>query len=233
MPILANIQNRVQEQSNREILIGAFHKCSHLLKSGSVIIGENHGSVYARALVLDLFRADLVRVFFIELPNMDLSEYSNLPNLTFNEYFATIRGPLYSHDQHWHAVKSLLKMSFMTIRNQIATHSLIGDALSRDIDVIFYEDPNLCTLVTEQGVSSRNEYAASIFNAHIRDNSECRRDHKMPFALVLCGGSHTKSNSLRRERPTNVPLEWEFTIQNQIGVDLSRVINLQDLAAQP
>lgn len=195
------------------------------LKTGPVVIGEDHSKSYAREAIAVLIKKGYVKKLFVELPNLgDTNAPKAHVDLKIVKYITDSK----------REVNPSLNMSTRIIVNLLTSGRkiddypiaklLVEDALGTSgIAVYFHDvpagedDPNLSVIngelkdrnyaVSSEGMKERNKYSQKIIASNSKDGEQ--------GVVILAGQAHLEAEQL-----------GAYTLQALLNISEDRVFNL-------
>ena len=209
-----NIRRFVPED-RREALTGQMRGIAVQLSNGPAIIGESHTRPDARAAVMDMIAAGLVRELFVELGSLHLSELGledspegGFHGRTATDYLREHAGEDLSTDPVWESLSEGLTW-VDAHPNAIPLATLIQTAQHAGVAVYFYDNEPSSNRTSSAALARRNRVAGQEFQRS--------RTPGHTGTVLLVGSDHLRADHCGG--PTR-------TIQRACGVPPERVYDL-------
>lgn len=188
-----------------------------LLKTGPIILGENHEQPFARELIVALIIDKAVKKLFLEIPEITVDE-----NLSTNPTHGSPSCYLKNSSRQY---DDTFATTIESCINQRATDrsfklgSLIKYALKHGKFPIYLHDAPLKLVgsqedaMTEKGLITRNQYAEKIIKPHLQDSNQGAG------VVILVGRGHIFSSVIENGQVKKLNLQNEdMLLQNLLHI---------------
>lgn len=183
------------------------------LQLGAVAFGEHHDKPDARAVIGDLILDGAVSKLFLEMGDMELSDFGigGHGTMTMGEYLRDRTGIAnLGDDPLWDQITPLFNILDRRHMNPISFEGLVKNAVEAGVEVFFYDTAPELKPTSQKGMKNRNRTMGEVFKAHSSASD--------PGAVMLIGAAHlypTKSGGL-----------FLHTLQQQCGIGFNYVCDL-------
>lgn len=131
-----------------------YDAASKHIQVGGIAIGEDHFEPHARALVLDLIDAGLVKHLYLEMPDLDTPEYGD--KMTLGLYLRQLAAEKrdVTQDGNWKFISDIL--TFAARKNEVTLAQIAARAVPKGVNLYLWDEDPVKNSASAEGMKRRN-----------------------------------------------------------------------------